>query len=148
MVAIVAMGTVSAFELSNFLPIDLGSPGSSADQNVTIDGVTFHIPGGYKENSSFAVNGDVEDYSSFKTTTYERGYMDGSKFINIMVIEYEGIEPDENLINFMDGSSKNINGVSGYLYNDGIAYTFTYAIGNKVISVQTTDENIIGDIIA
>ena len=45
LLAIVAMGTASAFEFP-----DLGSifGGTPPDQNVTLDGETFHIPGTFK----------------------------------------------------------------------------------------------------
>ena len=65
-----------------------------------------------------------------------------------MISEYSGIEPDTNLINYMNGTSKTINGTNGYLSYDGIAYTFTYLKGNKVITVQSDAESLIGRAIA
>ena len=58
-VAIIAMGTVSAFDLNNLIP-GLGSLfGDVPDQNITLDGETFHIPGAFKENANISDNGTV-----------------------------------------------------------------------------------------
>lgn len=147
-VALVAMGCVSAFEINDIIP-DIGSIfGSEPDQNVTIDGITFHIPGTFKENTNISKNGTVEEYYSFKTISYAKGYQNDTNYINILIFEYDGTDLDENLINYMDGTSKNINGTDGYLFYDGIGYTFSYAQDNKVVSIQTDNENIIANVIA
>ena len=143
-VALVAVGTVSAFEIPG-----LGSLfGSEPDQNITLDGETFHIPGTFKENLNVSKNGTVDKYYSFNTTTYERGYLNGTNYINVIIYDYEGTEPDENLINYMNGTSKNISEVKGYQYYDGVGYTFTYPVDNKVIAIQSDNEDIIAHVIA
>lgn len=143
-VAIVAMGAASAFEFP-----DLGSIfGMKPDQNVTIDGVTFHVPGSYKENLNVSKNATVEDYNIFKVTNYAKGFIDDKSHINILISDYNGITVDSNLINYMNGTAKNINGTDGYLHHDGISYTFSYKKDNKVISIQTEKEDLIAKVIA
>lgn len=138
------MGAVSAFEFPDFGSLF----GSKPDQNVTIDGITFHIPGTFEENLNVSKNVSVDDYDFFKVTNYAKGYQNNTNYINILIFEYNGTDVDTNLINYMDGTSKNINGTDGYLYFDGIGYTFSYSQGNKVISIQTDNENIIANVIA
>ena len=143
-VAIVAIGTVSAFDLS-----DLGSLfGTPPDQNVTLDGETFHIPGTFKENENVSKNATVNDYYLFKTTEYAKGYKNDTNYINILIFDYNGTELDDNLINYNNGTAKNISGVKGFLYYDGIGYTYSYAKENKVISIQSDNEELIAPVIA
>ena len=144
-VAIVAMGTVSALELP-----DLGSLFglNPPDQNVTLDGETFHIPGTFKNNTNVSKNGTFEDYTFFNTTSYARGFQNATNYINILISDYSGTEVDEFLTNYNNGTSKDINGTKGYMYSDNIGYTFSYAKGNKVISIQSDNENLIGPVIA
>ena len=142
-VAIIAMGTVSAFEIPG-----LGSLfGSPPDQNVTVDGETFHVPGTFKENTNVSKNATVKDYTFFTVTSYAKGFRNDTNYLNILISEYNNTNA-KDFENYMNGTSKNVNGTDGYIYYDGIGYTFTYAKGNKVISIQTDNEKLIGRAIA
>lgn len=143
-VVIVTVGTVSAFDLS-----DLGSLfGVQKDQVVTIDGENFTIPGTFKENGNISDNGTVNDYYLFKVADYEKGYTNGTDFINIFISEYNTTDLGDELVNFMNGTDKNISGVKGFLYNDDSGYTYTFAKNNKVISIQSDKEDLIAPVIA
>ena len=143
-VAIFAIGTASAFDFS-----DLGSIfGTPPDENVTHDGETFHIPGTFKENLNVSKNSTERDYYIFKTTEYAKGYRNDTNYINILITDYNGTLPDNDLINYNNGTAKNISGVKGFLYNDGIGYTYSYGKGSKVISIQSDDVSLIGPVIA
>ena len=144
-VAVMAMGAVSAGGVGGMF--DFGSLfGGGEPQDVTLDGITFHIPDGYEENSALHDDGNLTDYTYFTSTSYERGYTNGDSYINVRVVEYDGTDVGEELANYMDGTSKTVNGVSGYQYYDGIAYTFTYSMGQKVITIQSDNEELIGDV--
>ena len=143
-VAIVAIGTVSAFDLS-----DLGSLfGAPKDQNVNIDGENFTIPGTFKENESISDDGNVNDYYLFKVSDYEKGYSNGTSHINIFITDYNTTELGDELVNIMNGTAKDISGVKGFLYSDELGYTYTYAKDNKVISIQSDNEELIAPVIA
>ena len=77
-VAIAAVGTVSAFDLGSLF-------GAPADQQVTIDGENFTIPGTFKENVNASKNGTVSDYFVFNSTEYAKQFTNGTNFINITV---------------------------------------------------------------
>lgn len=142
-VAIVAIGTVSAFDFN------LGSLfGPPPDQNVTLDGETFHIPGTFKENTNVTKNATERDYYLFKSTEYAKGYQNETNFINILIFDYENTQPDKDLINYNNGTAKNISGLKGFMYSDAVGYTFSYGKGNKVISIQSDNEDLIGHVIA
>lgn len=143
-IVIVTIGTVSAFDLS-----DLGSLfGAPKDQKVNIGGENFTIPGTFKENQNISDNGTVNDYYLFKVADYEKGYANETDFINIFVTEYNTTDLGDDLINFMNGTAKNISGVKGFLYSDDLGYTYTYAKENKVISIQSDKEDLIAPVIA
>ena len=140
-IAIAAIGTVSAFDLGSLF-------GVPADQNVTIDGENFTIPGTFNENLNVSKNGTVNDYYIFKCTEYARGYTNGTDYINILISDYDTTDLGDDLINYMNGTSKDISGVKGYLYKDDIGYTYSFAEDNKVISIQSDKEANIAPVIA
>ena len=144
LIAIAAVGTVSAFELP-----DLGSLfGGPADQNITIDGENFTIPGTLEENLDNSNNGTVTDYTFFTCTQYGKGYINGTDYINIMINDYDTSDISDKQVNFMNGTAKEISGQNGYLHHDNVGYTFTFLKGNKVIVIQSNDENLIAPVIA
>ena len=143
-VVTVTIGTVSAFDLS-----DLGSLfGAPKDQVVTIDGENFTIPGTFKEIENISENGTVNDYNLFKSFDYKKGYSNGTDFINVLITDYNTTELGDDLINFMNGSAKNISGVKGFLYKDDVGYTYSYAKDSKVISIQSDKEELTAPVIA
>lgn len=144
-VAIAAIGTVSAFDLS-----DLGSLFGMQPENqtVTIDGENFTIPGTFKENDNVSNNGTVNDYLLFKCTEYGQGYINGTNYINILISDYNTTDLGDNLINYNNGTSKEISGVKGFMYQDDVGYTYSYAKDNKVISIQSDNEKLINPVIA
>lgn len=144
LVAIAAVGTVSAFELP-----DLGSLfGGPADQHITLDGENFTIPGTLEENLDNSDNGTVTDYTFFTCTQYGKGYINGTDYINIMVNDYNITDLSDDLVNFMDGKAKEISGQKGFLYHDDVGYTYTFSKENKVIVIQSNDESLIAPVIA
>ena len=144
LIAIAAVGTVSAFELP-----DLGSLfGGPADQHITIDGENFTIPGTLEENLDNSNNGTVTDYTFFTCTQYGKGYINGTDYINIMINDYDTSDISDKQVNFMNGTAKEISGQNGSLHHDNVGYTFTFLKGNKVIVIQSNDENLIAPVIA
>ena len=104
LIAIAAVGTVSAFELP-----DLGSLfGSPANQHITIDGENFTIPGTLEENLDNSNNGTVTDYTFFTCTQYGKGYINGTDYINIMINDYDTSDISDKQVNFMNGTAKEI----------------------------------------
>ena len=59
-----------------------------------------------------------------------------------------GTNLDNDLINYMNGTSKDVSGIQGFMYKDNIGYTYTYGKGTKVISIQSDNEALIGPVIA
>ena len=130
-VAVAAIGTVSAFDLGSLF-------GAPKDKDVTLDG----------ENKEMSKNGTVRDYGSFKSKEYSRGYVNDTHYLNILIYDYNGTNLDNDLINYMNGTSKDVSGIQGFMYKDNIGYTYTYGKGTKVISIQSDKEDLIAPVIA
>ena len=145
LVAVAAIGTVSAFDFSDLGALFGGAP---PDQNVTLDGEHFKIPGTFKENKNISKNGTVNDYVAFKSTEYAIGFKNDTNYINILISDYNTTDVGKDLINYMNGTSKDVSGVQGYIYKDDVGYTYTYGKGSKVISIQSDNESLIGPVIA
>lgn len=140
-VAIAAVGTVSAFDLGALF-------GMPADQQVTIDGENFTIPGTLKENVNNSKNGTVSDYLVFNCTEYAKQYTNDTNYINITIYELNSAVGD-SLTDFTNGTAKEISGVKGYLYHDEeTGYSYTFDKGNKVVTIQSNDEKLIPPVIA
>lgn len=140
-VAIAAVGTVSAFDLGALF-------GMPADQQVTIDGENFTIPGTLKENVANSKNGTVSDYLVLNCTEYAKQYTNDTNYINITIYELNSAVGD-SLTDFTNGTAKEISGVKGYLYHDDeTGYSYTFDKGNKVITIQSNDEKLIPPVIA
>lgn len=122
--------------------------GAPPDQNITIDGENFTIPGTFEENLNVSKNKTVDDYYFFNTTTYTKGFINKTNYINILIFDYKGTDLDVDLINYMNGTSKKVAGEQGYMSKDSAGYTFSYSKDNKVISVQSDSEDIISSVIA
>ena len=54
----------------------------------------------------------------------------------------------DELVNILNGTSKDISGVKGFMYSDEYGYTYTYAKDNKVIAIQSDNEDLIAPVIA
>lgn len=145
LVAVAAIGTVSAFDFSDLGALFGGAP---KDQNVTLDGEHFKIPGTFKENKNISKNGTINDYVAFKSTEYAIGFKNDTNYINITISDYNTTDVGKDLINYMNGTSKDVSGVQGYIYKDDVGYTYTYGKGSKVISIQSDNESLIGPVIA
>ena len=140
-VAIAAVGIVSAFDLGALF-------GMPADQQVTIDGENFTIPGTLKENVANSKNGTVSDYLVLNCTEYAKQYTNDTNYINITIYELNSAVGD-SLTDFTNGTAKEISGVKGYLYHDDeTGYSYTFDKGNKVITIQSNDEKLIPPVIA
>lgn len=140
-VAIAAVGTVSAFDIGALF-------GFPADQHVTIDGENFTIPGNMKEELNASVNGTEKDYVIFKSMEYEKRFLNDTHYINIEIYDYNTTDLDDDMINVMNGTSKDVSGVKGYMYHDDNGYTYSYNKESKVIVVQSNDEKLISSVIA
>ncbi len=141
LMVIASISAVSAFDLGDIF-------GMGADNTVTIEGIEFNIPAGYKEDSTNPFN-IIEQL-------IDEGYnFDGKVFVKdnnqvgVFVYKYNNSSDSssDDLLDMFDNETT-INDVGGYIEFDDNYYIFTYTKDNCVVLIASNDKNVIGDFIA
>lgn len=144
--------------LRNGAQIDVDDKDTSSDKDtsapkastkkVVIEGVSFNLPDGYKEDKSAA-------YDDYKQTLdngvvmviSEKTFLKGSDNLTFSVISYEGAKVDDSVIEQIAGDSKKVNGVKGYDYDIEGIQGFAYAKDGKMISIVGADDDLLKEIV-
>ena len=144
LIAIVALGSIAAATSSS----DGGN-----EKNVTLDGITFNIPDGYKIMDNYTA--DNEKNATDQGSEYlfnERGYnnSEGKEF-QVAVVSFMN-EEDYGIVDVtaaLIGDEKTVNGVDGYMSGSEKRFTlFAYVAGEgKMVLITAEDPNLFEDII-
>ncbi len=140
LIAVMAFGSASAFDLDSFL-------GGGENQTVTIDGIDFNIPAGFKEDPKQAKVNQMNEIGGVTYTTNGKIFEKGSTYVAILVADYGKHKVTDDVVKNVGGTRKTINNVSGYISHDGDNTLFNYAKNDKLVIISTTDENVISDFI-
>ena len=139
--AIVIAGSVSAFDLG-FLS------GDSGPEEITIEGINFTIPEGYKEDAN---NSFVNETASVGSLTYT---MNGKTFENddgdaiaILIADYGEYNGTDEVLQQVADKPKTINGHDGYVKKDGIFTIFSYEEDGDLVTITASDEDIIDQVV-
>ena len=139
--AIVIAGSVSAFDLG-FLS------GGSGPEEITIEGINFTIPEGYKEDAN---NSFVNETASVGSLTYT---MNGKTFENddgdaiaILIADYGEYNVTDEVLQQVADKPKTINGHDGYVKKDGIFTIFSYEEDGDLVTITASDEDIIDQVV-
>ena len=136
LIVLTSISAVSAF--------DLGDIFGCGDETVTIEGIDFNIPAGYKEDSTSTFN-IIEQF-------IDEGYdFDGKVFVKdntqvgIYVYNYSSLDADDILGDFSNETT--INDVGGFMEFDDNDYVFIYSKDKCVVLIASNDKDAIGDFI-
>ena len=136
LIVVTSISAVSAF--------DLGDIFGGGDETVTIEGIDFNIPAGYKEDSTSTFN-IIEQF-------IDEGYdFDGKVFVKdntqvgIYVYNYSSLDADDILGDFSNETT--INDVGGFMEFDDNDYVFIYSKDKCVVLIASNDKDVIGDFI-
>lgn len=136
LIVVTSISAVSAF--------DLGDIFGGGDETVTIEGIDFNIPAGYKEDSTSTFN-IIEQF-------IDEGYdFDGKVFVKdntqvgIYVYNYSSLDADDILGDFSNETT--INDVGGFMEFDDNDYVFVYSKDKCVVLIASNDKDVIGDFI-
>ena len=139
--AIVIAGSVSAFDLG-FLS------GDSGPEEITIEGINFTIPEGYKEDAN---NSFVNETASVGSLTYT---MNGKTFENddgdaiaILIADYGEYNVTDEVLQQVADEPKTINGHDGYVKKDGMFTIFSYEEDGDLVTITASDEDIIDQVV-
>ena len=136
LVVVTSISAVSAF--------DLGDIFGSGDETVTIGGIDFNIPAGYKEDSTNTFNiieGFIDEGYDFDGKVYAK---DNTQ-VGIYVYNYSSLDADDILGNFSNETT--INDVGGFMEFDDNDYVFVYTKDKCIVLIASNDKNVIGDFI-
>lgn len=139
LVAIIAMGSASAFDFSSLF--------GGESQTVTIDGIDFNIPAGFKENPKQATVNKKNEMGGINYTTNGKLYEKGDTYVALLVADYGQYKVTDDIAKSVGGTPKTINNVNGYSTTDGKYKVFNYAKDDKLVVISATDENLLSDFI-
>jgi hypothetical protein len=143
LIVALGIGAVSAFDLSGLR----GGDSASEAEIVTIDGIDFNIPAGFKEDKKLALDGVENETQGIEYVTWGKTYSKDNDVISIGVATYDGTEVDDTIASYIGGDEKTINGVKGYEYNVDPFKGFTYAKDGKLVIITTTDQSVLDEIV-
>jgi hypothetical protein len=135
LVAVIALGSVSA---------TLAAP-SGGEKNVTLDGITFNIPEGYKIMDNYTENNlKVPLDDGVEYIFNERGYnnSEGKEFmVTVSTFLNESDYKIPQLTAYMMGNEKTVNGVKGYMSGSDKRFTiFAYVVdGGKLVMISAEE---------
>lgn len=143
--AIICMGTASAFDLGSLF----GGDNSSTGENITIDGTNYYIPAGFEEIKNESRNNHSEYINSIKVLTNGKTYANNktAEVISICIATYEGLEVIDDTARDVGNEKKTIKGVDGYTYEDGNITGFVYANNGKLAIITTNNATLIDQVI-
>ena len=137
LIVITSISAVSAFDLGEIL-------GFGGDETVTIGGIDFNIPAGYKEDSTNPFNiieGLIDEGYDFDGKVYVKDNIN----VGIFVYNYSSTDADEILGSFENETT--IGDIGGFMEFDDEDYVFAYTKDNCIVLIASNDKNVIGDFI-
>ena len=140
LIAVFAIGSVSAIDFGSFL-------GGEQNQTVTIDGIDFNIPDGYKEDPNHETVNQTNQKGIVTYITNGKLYEKGNTIVSLLVADYGDYKVTDEIAASVGGDTKTLNNVSGYSSQNGQLYVFDYAKNDKLVILSSNDENAIGDFI-
>lgn len=126
--AIVAIGCASAALFDN-------------ENNVTIDGMDFNVPDGYKEDTNYQTINEVKNKGGVQYTVNGKVFEKGSDIVSILVSDYGEYKLTDDIVKSVGGDEKTIGDVKGYASEDDGYYLFTYIKDDKLVVFSVTDED-------
>lgn len=133
-----SISAVSAFDLGDIF-------GGAKNETVTIDGVDFNIPAGFKEDSSNTLDKIMEPLKKDGAQITSKGYTKDNSAVGLFVVNITNGLTNQQALKTMGGNKTTINNVTGYLLKDDDIYLFNFEKNDHVVVMSSTDEKLIGD---
>ena len=143
-IVIASMSTAFALDLNNLT----GSNNNSND-TVTVDGISFKIPSGFKEVLNESVNNQKIDTPYVNYSISSKVFANGKDKIELSVTKLSNGSADDDMAKeaAINGTEAEINGVSGYEFNDPLGYGFTYVKDGKLVIITSTVKELLNEIV-
>lgn len=137
LIVVASISAVSAFDLGDLF-------GTNENKTVTIEGIDFNIPAGYKEDSTNPFNiieGFIDEGYNIDGKVYTKDNTD----VGIFVYKYNSSDSDNDDILSNFANETTINDVGGFIEFEDDYYVFVYTKDNSVVLIASNDKNVIGD---
>lgn len=138
LLAVVASASaVSAFDLGDLF-------GANNSEQVTIGGINFTVPDGFKEVESEFMNQTAYEFSTGNYTVEGKAFQSNATDVEIVVGNYSKcMDLLENRTDL--GNETTIAGIEGYADQEGNTYLFSYKKLDSLVTVTSSDKNAIAD---
>lgn len=137
LIVVASISAVSAFDLGDIF-------GTGANETVTIEGIDFNIPEGYKEDSKNTFN-IIEKFIDEGYDFDGKVYAKDNTQVGIYVYNYSSLDAGDILGDFSNETT--INDVGGFMEYDDNDYVFVYTKDKCIVMIASNDKNVIGDFI-
>ncbi len=139
LIVVTSISAVSAFDLGGLF-------GIGQNETVTIEGIDFNIPAGFKEDSTNTFNiieGFIDEGYDFDGKVYSKDNTE----VGIFVYNYNSSDAggDDFLSSFANETT--INDVGGFMELEDNDYVFAYTKDNSIVLIASNDKDVIGDFI-
>ena len=124
--AILAVGAVSAAE-------------------VTIGGLNFTVPDGYKENVTQEIVNAENQVGRVNYTMNAKVFEKGNSEIAVLVSDYGIFNVTDEIVQLVGGQQKTIKNVSGFYNMEGNFTSFSFAKNGDLVVLSANDEKAIED---
>lgn len=145
-VVIAGMSAVCALDLNDVSNVLYDSP----DENVTVSGIDFNVPDGFKEAKNEAVDNMSFDspYVDYNISGKKLISNNGSS-VEISVSESVEFTADDSSaeIASQDGNKTTIKGIDGYEFYDDGTYGFSFAKDGKLVLITASEKELIDDVL-
>ena len=144
MLAIVVVGSASAFDLGSLL----GDSSDDGPQTVTIEGINFTIPEGYKEADNSSFENETASVGSLTYTMNGKTYENGSDAFAILIADYGDYNVTEDILQQIADEKATYGGQDGYVKVDNGFTVFSYIVDGDLVSISTSDDSVIDEILS
>lgn len=143
--AIVIAGSASAFDLSSLLG---GDSDESATEQVTIAGIDFNIPEGYKEVPDYSFENETSYIGSVSYTINGKSFENDAKdAIAILIADYGDFNVTDEVLQEVADEPKTIKNYDGYVKQDGNFTVFAYEEDGDLVTITASDDKIIEEVL-
>lgn len=138
LIVVTSISAVSAFDLG-----DLFGMGDK-NETVTIEGIDFNIPAGFKEDSKSTFN-IIEKFIKDGFDLDGKVYTKDNTDVGLFVYNYSSLDLDDNEVVSNFANETSINNVGGYLEFEDNENVFVYTKDKCLVMIASNDKNVIGD---
>ncbi len=146
LVVIASMSTAFAFDLND---ITNALSGNAKDDTVTISGIHFKIPDGFKEVANESVENKPSENPYLNYTTSSKAFANDKNDEIIIGVSNSSIKANDSFAEAasIGGNKTTINGVNGYTFSDHGFEGFTYAKDGQLVIIVATNKQLINNIV-